>query len=553
MTFAKMDTGSNKPIKKVGDVQHDEDPVYEDEKACRQAQIRETTRCEREMPISTAFRLYSKAVGWSILLSTAVVMEGYDLLLITSFFALDPWKKKYGVLLGDGTYSVSAAWQSGLYNGAAAGEIIGLFLNGFIAERFGYRKTMLGALALITGLIFIQFFAPTVEVLQVGSVLMGIPWGVFQTLPVSYASEVCPVALRGLLTTYINICWVMGQLLASGVLRAMLGRDDQWAYRIPYALQWMWPVPLIIGITFAPDSPWWYVRRGDKEAAKSALRSLTCRNVDDAVDIDATVEVMAYTNELEQEASQGATYVDCFRGYNLRRTEIACLTWGIQNICGTALMNNSTYFFQQAGMDTANAFNLTMAQYGIGFIGVFLAWTLMIRVGRRQLYLWGLFTLLLLLLGIGISGVGGPGNSSAYWASGALLLVLSLCYQVTVGTVCYSIVSEVSSVRLRAKSISLARNLYNVCSIVSGIMAPYMINPTAWNWKAKAGFFWAGSCLLCFVWTFFRLPETKGRTFAELDILFERGVNARKFANTSVDLFSHAIHEEEKEGEVHRS
>jgi SP family general alpha glucoside:H+ symporter-like MFS transporter len=540
-----MEPNSDKPTQKAQYVEHHENSVYEKETATRIDQIREASRREREMSTSTAFRLYPKAVAWSILLSTTVVMEGYDLLLITSFFAFDPWTKKYGVLQADGTYSVSAAWQSGLYNGAAAGEIMGLFLNGFIAEKLGYRKTMLGALTLITGLIFIQFFAPTVEVLQVGSVLMGIPWGIFQTLPASYASEVCPVALRGLLTTYINLCWVMGQLLASGVLRAMLGRDDQWSYRIPYALQWLWPIPLMVGIAFAPDSPWWFVRRGNKEGAKSALRSLTVPNADNAldVDIDATVEVMVYTNELEQEASQGATYVDCFRGHNLRRTEIACLTWGVQNICGTTLMNNSTYFFQQAGMDTSNAFDLTMAQYGIGFAGVFLAWLLMLHIGRRTLYLCGLFILSLLLLGIGVTGIIGPSNSAAYWASGALLLVFSFCYQVTVGTVCYSIVSEISSVRLRAKTISLARNLYNVCAIVSGIMTPYMINPTAWDWKAKAGFFWGGSCVICFVWSFLRLPETKGRTYAELDILFEGNVGARKFSTTSVDLFSRAVNE----------
>ncbi|KAJ5882347.1 Major facilitator superfamily domain general substrate transporter [Penicillium soppii] len=541
-----MEPNSDKANQQAHDVEHHENIVDQKETATRVDQIQKATRREREMSTSTAFRLYPKAVGWSILLSTTVVMEGYDLLLITSFFAFDSWTKKYGVLQADGTYSVSAAWQSGLYNGAAAGEIIGLLLNGFVAEIFGYRKTMLAALALITGFILIQFFAPTVEILQVGSVLMGIPWGIFQTLPASYASEVCPVALRGLLTTYINICWVMGQLLASGVLRAMLGREDQWSYRIPYALQWVWPVPLMVGIAFAPDSPWWYVRRGNTEGAKSALRSLTVKHADNAldVDIDATVEVMVYTNELEQEASQGATYLDCFRGYNLRRTEIACLTWGVQQICGTTLMNNSTYFFQQAGMDTSNAFNLTMAQYGIGFVGVFLAWSLMIHIGRRQLYLWGLFVLSILLFGIGVTGVIGPNHSAAYWASGALLLVFSFCYQVTVGTVCYSIVSEISSVRLRSKTISLARNGYNVCAIVSGIMTPYMINPTAWNWKAKAGFFWAGSCVLCFVWTFFRLPETKGRTYAELDILFERKVNARKFSTTSVNLFSREVQEE---------
>ena len=62
-----------------------------------------------------------------------------------------------------------------------------------------------------------------------------------------------------------------------------------------------------------------------------------------------------------------------------------------------------------------------------------------------------------------------------------------------------------------------------------------MLNPSAWNWGAKAGFFWAGTCALCAVWTYFRLPEPKGRTYGELDVLFERGVSARKFKTTEVE------------------
>jgi len=50
----------------------------------------------------------------------------------------------------------------------------------------------------------------------------------------------------------------MGQFIASGVLRAVLTREDQWAYRIPFAIQWMWPLPILIGCIFAPESPWWY-------------------------------------------------------------------------------------------------------------------------------------------------------------------------------------------------------------------------------------------------------------------------------------------------------
>ena len=86
--------------------------------------------------------------------------------------------------------------------------------------------------------------------------MLGVPWGAFQTMTTVYAAEACPVALRGYLTTYVNMCWGMGQLIASSVIRSMLKRTDQWAYRIPFALQWMWPLPLIVGIAFAPESPW---------------------------------------------------------------------------------------------------------------------------------------------------------------------------------------------------------------------------------------------------------------------------------------------------------
>jgi MFS transporter, SP family, general alpha glucoside:H+ symporter len=65
------------------------------------------------------------------------------------------------------------------------------------------------------------------------------PWGVFQTLCITYASEVCPVAMRGYLTTYVNFCWGLGQEIGIGVIMSMLDRDDEWSYRIPYALQWM--------------------------------------------------------------------------------------------------------------------------------------------------------------------------------------------------------------------------------------------------------------------------------------------------------------------------
>lgn len=62
-----------------------------------------------------------------------------------------------------------------------------------------------------------------------------------------------------------------------------------------------------------------------------------------------------------------------------------------------------------------------------------------------------------------------------------------------------------------------------------------MLSATSWNWGAKAGFFYAGTNLLCLTWCWFRLPETKDRTFGEIDLLFENHVPARKFKYTKVD------------------
>src|SRR5271156_4477505 len=164
------------------------------------------------------------------------------------------------------------------------------------------------------------------------------------TVTITYASEVCPVALRGYLTTYVNFCWGLGQVIGIGVIKSMLGRTDQWAYRIPYALQWMWPVPLLIGISLAPESPWWLVRKGRTEDAKRSLLRLTSLNRETDFDADETIAMMVHTTALEDKVcrsckcltvlehllmlhpqiTRGANYIDCFRGTDRRRTEVSC-------------------------------------------------------------------------------------------------------------------------------------------------------------------------------------------------------------------------------------
>ena len=145
----------------------------------------------------------------------------------------------------------------------------------------------------------------------------------FQTLTVTYASEVCPVAMRGYLTTYVNFCWGLGQLIGIGVIMSMLDKHNEWAYRIPYALQWMWPLPLAIGLFFAPESPWWLVRKGKLTQARTALLRLTSLSREANFDPDETLDMMVHTTALEEKTTSGASYWDCFKGNDLRRTEVS--------------------------------------------------------------------------------------------------------------------------------------------------------------------------------------------------------------------------------------
>ena len=94
----------------------------------------------------------------------------------------------------------------------------------------------------------------------------------------------------------------------------------------------------------------WLVRRGRNEDARKSLRRLNGGDSDDK--LDEMISMMRHTNELEKEIDSGTRYIDCFRGVNLRRTEITCAVWVIQAASGASLIGYAAYFFQQAGLPT---------------------------------------------------------------------------------------------------------------------------------------------------------------------------------------------------------
>uniref|UniRef100_A0A0D6QRE2 Major facilitator superfamily (MFS) profile domain-containing protein n=1 Tax=Araucaria cunninghamii TaxID=56994 RepID=A0A0D6QRE2_ARACU len=502
------------------------------------ADARAAAMLERKMGFREGVKLYPKAIFFSFAISLAVIMEGYDTFLLGNFFGNPAFNRKYGqpaVVDGENTYQIPSHWQQALGTGTAAAQIIGLFANGIISERIGYRWTMIGGLTLITCFIFITFFAVNIKMLLAGYILSGLPWGVFQTLTTTYAAEVTPVPLRPYLTTYVNLCWVIGQLLAAGILKGFVDVTGEWAYRVPYAIQWIWPIPIALASFFAPESPWWLVRHGKLDEARASLLRLTSKS-NTEFNVEDTLAMMIHTNELEIQQTAGTSYLDCFKGVDLRRTELTIVTWVIQQTSGSPMIGWGIYFMEQAGLSANNAYSLGVAQSALGFIGTVGSWFLMPHVGRRTLYLAGQMVMFVILMVLG--GLGVPDQSSGTsWASGALILILTFAYDLTVGPVCYSLVAELPSTRLRIKTVVLSRNVYNVFGIAISLLQPKFMNPTAWNWRGKTNFFWGGLNLLGLIWTYFRLPEPKGLTYAELDVLFENGVSARKFRKVEVDPY----------------
>lgn len=104
---------------------------------------RQAAKEEHQLGFWGTMRRYPKAAMWSILVSRSIVMEGYNIVLIQSFFAQPLFRQNYGGYLSEtDSYEVNAYWQNGLTNAVSVGTIIGAFANGYFTHKFGYRRVL---------------------------------------------------------------------------------------------------------------------------------------------------------------------------------------------------------------------------------------------------------------------------------------------------------------------------------------------------------------------------------------------------------------------------
>jgi hypothetical protein len=196
-------------------------------------QTRDITEVEHELGFWQAVGMYPQATFWSMFFCIAVVMAGFDAQIITSFYALPAFQRKYGDRVGD-HYEIAAPWQTGLGMGNPIGQAVGALASSYPLHYLGRRKTLALCCVWSIGFVFVQFFATSIGMLCAGEVLAGLAYGFYVVIAPTYASEICPVILRGFLTTSVNLAFVIGQFIAQGCAAGVETRLDEWAYKIPF-------------------------------------------------------------------------------------------------------------------------------------------------------------------------------------------------------------------------------------------------------------------------------------------------------------------------------
>lgn len=186
-------------------------------------------------------------------------------------------------------------------------------------------------------------------------------------------------------------------------------------------------------------------------------------------------------------------------------------------------------------MSADKAFELGLGGTALQWVAVALAFWVSAHVGRRTMYISGVVFQMTMLMAIGIAASVSK-SSASLWVQSTMLLLIVFSYGLTIGPTTFTIVAELSSVKLRAQTCALARASYYLVSVGTQYVNSYALNPLAWNLQGRSAFIWFGTAICVLLFTFFLVPETKDRSYRELDVLYHRRIPARYFKRTKVEL-----------------
>ncbi|KAH6892441.1 general substrate transporter [Thelonectria olida] len=488
-----------------------------------EAVVESDRQAEHDLTLKQVFANHPALAWWSFYWAMAGVGWGFDAQINGAMISVEAFRRDFGYVQ-DGTAILPADWQSAFNIVSSVGQFFGGFFCSWISDRIGRKQSLLIGLCITTGGIFGEIFSNSNAAFVVSKLILGLGLGFYLTLAPLATSEIAPVVLRGMSTTGVNLGIAVGQLISNGVVKGFGERLDHWAYRAPFATQFFFVLFLAVGLPFVPETPWYLARKGKRDEARESLLKLYGKNVDVNAKLATLEETIA---EEDSSRAEEPSWAQCFKGVDLTRTLISIGVFVCQHFVGIVfVLGYSTYFFQLAGLPESRSFDLGVGVTACGVAGNICSWFVVNSFGRRKIFLTGMVALTTLLILIGIMDV--IPTSAAKWVQSACTVIYAFVYFATVGAMAFAILGEASSTALKAKTMALATATQAVMGIIMNFAIPYMVNPDEGNLKGKVGFVFGGLAAIAGVWSFFYVPELKGRRYDEIDRLFQLKVNPRQ-------------------------
>ncbi|CAK7215478.1 hypothetical protein SBRCBS47491_002495 [Sporothrix bragantina] len=505
----------------------------------------------------TAFAAFTRVEAiryfwWPVLLSMVATLacmnDGFQNQLPGSLISNQGFINQFGTeMLDDGGKALSASWVSTWGAMMPVGQVPGSLFAGWINDKVGRRGGMYAmTVAYIVGTI-LEMTAKEPGQWAGAKFMFGLGQGLTATTMPVYVSEIAPPQLRGTLLCMYGFFFAIGQLVASVILYVIQNtRPLDW--RLAVYTEWsfhgLW---IVFGLLWLPESPWHYARKKNDEAA---LKSLN-RIYKYVGDFDPYRELRVMKNELNVQAHHAmspdasSSIMDLFRGTDRLRTFGSALAVSTQMLSGCiVIFTYTTYFVQQAGI--GEPFLASMIVTIVLLVGLVVSFFAVEFLGRRTLLIGGGIGCTICNLVIGITGCF-PKTPALNHAALAFVFLFVFSYAVSFAGVCWAMVSEVSSSRLKSKSAAFATLTYDLVLLAFTVSVPYMLastGPGARDWGTKSLFCFAITAGLATLGNYFLCPETKGRTQGEMDEIYEKRIPPRKSAKyvTSLEIAGGKTH-----------
>lgn len=387
------------------------------------------------------------------------------------------------------------------------GAVTGAIAGGPLSDRLGRRPVVLLAAIIFAVGAIAAALAPNVLVLIFARFILGLGVGLASLVVPLYIAEIAPPATRGALVSLNQLMITIGILL-SYIVGVAFTPIEGWRYMFAVAV-----IPALIlgiGMFTLPESPRWLVKNGKLDKARSVLLLSRVE-----ADVETEMQQMEEIERIERQQAQ-VGYKELLAPW-IRPALIVGVGLAIfQQITG---INTVIYYaptiLEKVGFSAGGAIAATAL--GVGAVNVgftILAVYIVDRVGRRPLLLIGLIGMIvsLGLLGV-VFSLGATSGAAGLLATICLALYIA-SFAISLGPIFWLMISEIYPLNMRGSAMSIAA----LCNWGSNFIVA-LIFPVLLATFGGAGSFWLFAALGIVAWIFvyFMVPETKGRTLEEIE------------------------------------